>query len=379
MTEVHTPDASSDAIPWELPGQDHAITALSSAIEQKDYGHAWAFVGPQGVGQERAARLFAAAANGALGDPDALDRFLRGTHPAITSFSPIGANHRKSDVSDNWLPAANQTLLEGTVKVLHIRQAERMNVDAANAFLKTLEEPPAGTVWILEIANEQAIPDTIMSRCRRVRFSPWTAQHLATLIPNHPDQALLIALAEGAPDRVHALANPEALAEYRQARTWVPDLLDRGPAMALMATHALKAAIKRRGDAIETEGKAAIAQLQEAYDKAPPALVKNLDTQYKRLARAERTATIQDALDACTGYMRDIIAATTNPQAPLRNLDARDRILADTTRISIPAALTICDHIQKTRDALEVNVAWELAVQALLLQAHTACLVQRAR
>lgn len=364
-------------IPWELPGQDHAIASLSSALNQGDYGHAWAFVGPQGVGQERAARLFAAAANGALDDPAELDRFLRGTHPAITSFSPVGANHRKSDVSDTWLPAANQTLIEGEVKVLHIRQAERMNVEAANAFLKTLEEPPIGTVWILEIANEQAIPDTIMSRCRRVRFSPWSAEHLAGLIPDHPDQALLIALAEGAPDRIAALSSPEALAEYRQARTWVPDLLDRGPGMALMATHALKAAIKRRGEAIEAEGKAAIAQLQEAYEKAPPALVKNLDNQYKRLVRAERTATIQDALDACTGYLRDIIAVATNPNAPLRNVDARDRLQADTTRISIPAALIICDKIQKTRDALEVNVSWELAVQALLLQAHTACVTNR--
>lgn len=368
---------TSLAIPWELPGQDHAVAALSSALDQQDYGHAWAFVGPKGVGQERATRLFAAATNGALDDPAELDRFLRGTHPAITSFSPIGANHRKSDVSDTWLPAANQTLIEGEVKVLHIREAERMNVEAANAFLKTLEEPPIGTIWILEIANEQAIPDTIMSRCRRVRFSPWNAEHLAGLIPNHPDRDLLIALAEGAPDRITALASPEALTEYRQARTWVPDLLDRGPGMALIATHTLKAAIKRRGEAIEAEGKAAIAQLQEAYEKAPPTLVKNLDNQYKRLVRAERTATIQDALDACTGYMRDIIAVATNSEAPLRNVDARDRLLADATRISIPAALIICDKIQKTRDALEVNVAWELAVQALLLQAHTACVTNR--
>ncbi|WP_336249209.1 hypothetical protein [Stomatohabitans albus] len=364
-------------IPWELPGQEHAIAALSSAFAQEDYGHAWAFIGPKGVGQERAARLFAAVTNGAVSDTGQLDRFLRGTHPAITTFTPIGANHRKRDVSESWLPAANQTLIEGKVKVLHIHEADRMNMEAANAFLKTLEEPPAGTVWILDIANEQSIPDTILSRCRRVRFSPWRAEHLATLIPDHPDQALLIALSEGAPDKVAALASSVALGEYRQARTWVPDMLDRGPGMAMMATHALKGAIKRRSDAIEAEGKAAIAQLHEAYEKAPPTLVKHIDTQYKRLVRAERTATIQDALDACLGYLRDVIAVATNTEAPLRNVDARDRLIGDSTRISVTAAISISDRIQQTRDALEVNVAWELAIQALLLQAHTDCIVHR--
>lgn len=364
-------------IPWQLPGQEHATSALASAFAQGDYGHAWAFVGPQGVGQERAARIFAAIANGASDDPDEWDRFMRGTHPAITTFTPIGAHHLKTDVSDTWLPAANQTLIEGSVKVLHIRQAERMNMEAANAFLKTLEEPPEGTVWILDIANEQAIPDTIMSRCRRVRFSPWQGEHLAKLIPDHPDQALLITLAEGAPDRIHALSSEEALAEYRQARTWVPDMLDKGPGMALMATHGLKAAMNRRVAQIQQAGKEASAQIQAAYEKAPPQVLKAVEVQYKRLERAEKTATVQEALDACTGYLRDVIAVNGDPNAPLRNLDVRERILGDATRISVSAALDICDRIQKTRDALEVNVAWELAIQALLLQAHTACIVHR--
>lgn len=364
---------------WDLPGQDQAVAALARATANNDLGHAWAFVGPRGVGQEHAARVFAALVNEVQPGTPTWDRFMRGTHPAITTFAPVGAHHLKGEVNDTWLKAAYQTLMEGSIKVLYIREADRMNPDAANAFLKTLEEPPAGTIWILEIANSQAVPDTIMSRCRQVRFAPWPVAQLAAMIPDHPDQALVLALAEGAPDRLRTYQDPAALAEYREARTWVPDLLDRGPAMAMLATHRLSIAIKRRGEQIEQAEKDALAELSAAYERVPPNVQKSLETQFKRLVRAERVATIQDALDACSGYLRDVIAVATNPQAPLRNPDCRDRLIADAQRISIAAAVVISERIQRCRDALEVNAVWDLAVQAMLLEAHTACIVHPVR
>src|SRR5690606_14234068 len=102
-------------------------------------------------------------------------------HPAYREFVPVGAFHRKDDVHGQWLEAANSTVKEGHVKVLRVVAADRMNDNAANAFLKALEEPPPGTVWILDLVDPEEVPDTILSRCRVVTFAPWTAAQLGEL------------------------------------------------------------------------------------------------------------------------------------------------------------------------------------------------------
>ena len=188
---------------WDIPAQGKATDVLSRAAARGDIGHAWAFVGPPDVGQEQAARAFAAAANDALDDPILLGRFMRGAHPAYREFVPTGAFHRKEDVHGQWLEAANSTVKEGRVKVLRIVAAELMNDNAANAFLKALEEPPPGTVWILDLADPEEVPDTILSRCRVVPFAAWTLDGLLALAGQlgleGPDAALAARAAMGSP------------------------------------------------------------------------------------------------------------------------------------------------------------------------------------
>jgi DNA polymerase III subunit delta' len=87
----------------------------------------------------------------------------------VDAFRPL----RVADVREGWLPAASRTAAEGGWKVLRVVDADRMNEAAANAFLKVLEEPPARTVWILDLADPDELPDTILSRCRAVRFVAW--------------------------------------------------------------------------------------------------------------------------------------------------------------------------------------------------------------
>src|SRR5688572_24441877 len=143
---------------WDVPGQDHAVAVLRAAVERDEVAHAWAFVGPAGVGQEAATRWLAAALNcGSFTPPcgacDICRRCLSGVYPALAEFAPVGAFHRKDEVLERWLRTAFRTLSEGRTKVLRIIDADRMNDSAANAFLKGLEEPPANTVWILDIAD----------------------------------------------------------------------------------------------------------------------------------------------------------------------------------------------------------------------------------
>ncbi|MDP8978367.1 MAG: DNA polymerase III subunit delta', partial [Actinomycetota bacterium] len=174
----HGPRRDPEAPVWPVPAQEHATGVLRASVERGDTTHAWAFVGPADVGQQRAARALAAALNCPEADPpcgacDVCDRCLRGVYPAYWEFAPTGAAHRVAEVRERWLPAAFRSAPEGRWKVLRVLEADRMNEAAANAFLKRLEEPPPTTSWVLEVADPDELPDTVLSRCRLVRFTAW--------------------------------------------------------------------------------------------------------------------------------------------------------------------------------------------------------------
>ena len=362
---------------WAIPQQDRAAGVLAGAVQRGDLGHAWAFVGPPDVGQEQAARTFAAAANDALDDDVTRGRFLRGAHPAYREFIPTGAFHRKEDVHGQWLQAANTTVKEGRVKVLRIVNAELMNDNAANAFLKALEEPPPGTVWILDLADPEEVPDTILSRCRVITFAAWSPQALADLAGqlglSGVDAQLAARAAMGSPTALRRLADPQSLADYRTHRRWVARVKGDGPGYALQATAALKAEIGRRSKAIEAEGSAAAEGLAELYgDEVPRPVLKELEERYKRLARAEQSTTLQQALDDVVAWCRDVLVIAGGGGADdVRNLDAVDELREDAEDFSAGALLEVCDRALHTRESIEVNVRWDLAIEAFLLGAHT--------
>ncbi len=366
---------------WNIPAQDRAVEVLSGAVDRDDIGHAWAFVGPPEVGQEQAARAFAASANGVLDDPAQTGRFMRGAHPAYREFTPVGAFHRKDDVHGLWLEAANSTVKEGRVKVLRIVAADRMNDNAANAFLKALEEPPPGTVWILDLSDPEELPDTILSRCRVVTFAPWTARQLSSLTTqlglNGSDAALVSRAAMGSPTTLRRLADPQNLEDYRLHRSWLIRVRDDGPGFALRASKALKDEIARRVKAIEIEGLNTLDQLAKLYGDTPPrAVTKEVEERYKRLARAEQTATIQQALDDLVSWCRDALVVGGGGGADgVRNVDAMERLVAQAESASAGALLDICDAALHTRESIEVNVRWDLAIEAFILGAHARSLV----
>lgn len=361
---------------WEIPAQRRAAEVLAGAVDRDDLGHAWAFVGPPEVGQQQVARAFAAAANGVLEDPVQTGRFLRGVHPAYREFQPVGAYHRKEDVHGLWLDAANSTVKEGRVKVLRIVAADRMNDNAANAFLKALEEPPDGTVWILDLADPEEVPDTILSRCRVVTFAPWTLQQLRELAGqlgvSGEDAELVVRAALGSPDTLRRLADPVALEDYRMHRSWLVAVRAEGPGFALRASQALKGEIGRRTKAMQKQGEQVLEDLVELYGDQPPrSMVKETEERYKRLVTAEKIITVQQALDDVVGWCRDVlVVGGGGGAAGVRNVDALEELELQAQGVSAGALLDICDNALHVRESIEVNVGYPLAIETFILTAH---------
>jgi len=370
---------------WDIPGQEHAAAVLRGACARGEVGHAWAFVGTAGVGQEQAARALVAALNcpGTLdgvpdGTCDTCDRCRRGAYPSYWEFVPAGTVHRVVEVRELWLSAAYRTALEGRWKVLRILDADRMNEPAGNAFLKALEEPPPHTVWILDVADPDELPDTILSRCRVVRFVSWTAAALDDLaarlgLAEDRDRALAVRGALGSPVSLTRLAPPGGLDDLRAHRSIPRRLRGQGPGAAVVIARELDEEGRRRAAAVGAEGKAELEELAGVYgDAAPRGVVRQVEERAGRRQREARLSVLQAALDDLVGWYRDcLLVGTGGDPADALHADDADALRADAAALSPTVVLASVDRILQTRTDLELNLAQTLALEALFLELAT--------
>ena len=365
---------------WEVPGQAHATQVLRDAVERGQVGHAWAFVGPAEIGQTALARSLAAALNcevapAGCGVCSVCTRTLRGVHPALWEFAPTGATHRVGDVRDSWLRVASRTSAEGHYKVLRILDADRLNDAAANAFLKMLEEPPETTVWILELADPEELPDTILSRCRVVRVAPWDrdtmrAEATASGVPADADRELAVRAAMGRPGRLRSLLHSGGLADLKRHRQIPRALRDQGPGFALMASKELDEEMKRAVASVREEADREIAELADVNGGAPPRdIVRQIEQRSSRAEREIKTVVAQTALDDLAGWYRDVLLVRRGgePSTAIHADDASG-LRADAEALSERALLAALDAVFLRREQLEFNVQLSLAVEALLLE-----------
>lgn len=368
---------------WQLPRQAQPVAVLRGACAREEVGHAWAFLGPADVGQERLARALAAALNCpqplAPGEPcgtcSVCDRCSRGAFAAYREFVPVGMAHRVTDVREQWLQAALLTPAEGRWKVLRICDADRMNEAAANAFLKGLEEPADRTTWILDIADPDVLPDTILSRCRGLRLAPW---RLADLLAEaerlglaDPDERELAArVAQGSPGVLRRLAAPGGLARLRAHCDLLRGLRERGPGFAVVAARGITDEAKDEAARIERQARVERDELAALYaDELPRAVTKELDTRSTRRQREARIGTVQAALDDLAGWIRDCLAVAAGGAGDaVVHRDALPALHADADALGPAGLLHAAEAVLATRERLERNVQPALALEAVFLE-----------
>ena len=159
----------------EVGGQEHIIQTLSNAIEHKRLAHAYIFSGPRGTGKTTMARILAKAVNvfeseGQFSRLDSelctrISNFTCADVVEIDAASNTGVDNIR-DLNDR----VNFTPIECSHKFYIIDEAHMLSTGAFNALLKTLEEPPSHTIFILATTEAHKIPVTIHSRCQHLRF-----------------------------------------------------------------------------------------------------------------------------------------------------------------------------------------------------------------
>ncbi|WGM31153.1 DNA polymerase III subunit delta' [Brevundimonas sp. NIBR11] len=231
---------------FDLIASLEAETAFVDALSRGRLHHAWLVCGPEGLGKAtfayRAARRLLGAApdpsRGPLGarPQDPVSQLISAqSHPDLLVLERLvdGGKTKKSisvDQARDLPEFFAKSPSRAAYRVAVIDAADDLNLNAANALLKVLEEPPERGVLFLIAHAPGRLLATIRSRCRRLTFQPWAESEVAGLLARqtelHRDEAVRIAgMARGSPGAALSLATTANLELDRLARRWV----DEGP------------------------------------------------------------------------------------------------------------------------------------------------------
>lgn len=330
---------------WQTYGQEHLTRQLAAGLLTGRLAHAYLLVGPPHVGKMTLAVNIAQAVNcteqdgGApCGECSQCQRIARGVHPDVQVIG-VGSGEEdgpaRRDIRIDQVREIegflNLSAYEGAGKVVIIDGAELMNAAAANALLKTLEEPPAGTMLLLLSANEDALLSTIRSRCRALHLKPLSRAEL---------EQRLVSDYNAAPELAARLAR-----------------LSRG--CLGQAVNALQ-----DGETLEQRD-AELERLQEVCSGG-------LDTRFEYAAELagrfnrEREET-KELLYLWLGWWRDLLLVKEAAEEYVHNADCLTPLRMQAGGLSTAQVAGFIRRLNRTLEALDGNANARLALENLML------------
>ena len=383
---------------WDsLVGQDDIVTSLERAVvdaERRTRGepgpamtHAWLFTGPPGSGRSTAAACFAAALvcpEGGCGVCQACRTAPLGGHPDVDMVRPEGVSYvvkeaRALVMTSELSPA------KSFWHVMVVEDADRLTEAAVNSLLKSIEEPPPHTVWILCAPSVEDVLPTIVSRARHVALRTPSARDVADLLVERyaVDRAIAAFAArasQGHIGRARALATDEHARLRRQDVLRIPLQLHDIPSCFMNAANLISAATEDAKAIIDPIDLFEEEQLASTYGaggdvRIKGQLKKSMDAAAKELAKRQKTRstrTVRDQIDRALvdlmGLYRDVLLIQVDSGVPLINEEMRPQLtqvarqgVANDTGRRLRA-------ISYARAQVQKNVTPLLAMESLMIE-----------
>jgi DNA polymerase III subunit delta' len=327
--------------------------------------HAYLFVGPSSVGKATVARRFAAAL--LCGDDEGcVRRVMGGNHPDLELVEPDGRTSLTVDRARYAVSKAVLSPVEADRKVFLFEEAGSMNDEAANALLKTLEEPTATTVFVLVAESESDLPPTVASRSRVVVFGRVPegdiGDGLVALGVDEQQARGAATSSGGRPGLALLLATRPEVAAFRKTWLSVPGRLDSAPGTAVLLAGELVSAAEPLLDGLRQQQKEAIDRAKlDGFD------TRAMEERHERDRRRAAQALHRGGLEILATWYRD--AAVAQFGGPVRNTDVPGTDLAS---VSARRAVAGAERVLATVESLERNQRPELAFAALFSDLGTA-------
>jgi len=357
---------------WDdLIGQKRAVGYLRRAVAAGSVSHAYLFVGPTGAGKKSAARALACAlfcADGGCGFCPACRRVRDTAHPDLHVVAPEGVSYVISQIQE-IVHDIHLRPIEAPYKVYVFEDAGRFNDASANAFLKTLEEPPGNVVIVLLAGDFRDVLPTIASRCQVVRFAP---------IPDSAARAIVVERTGASDDEARAALAatdhvvPRAIgflrsAGRRNARDTILRILkglrDMDGHDVLLAARELLTAVRAP---VEEMRSAQAEEADAAREYLSRGVAVRLEKRHKRELTAREREGLAEIMSVTESWLRDCLLLARNAPELVSNKDAADATAEIAAVISVPAALRALECVKSARERIAYNVSPQLAVEVML-------------
>ena len=367
----------------EVVGQTRVVEQLQRAERDNEPTHAWLFTGPHGSGRSTAARALAAALlcehGTGCGQCHACRTAFAGTHADVTNFVTENPQISIEEARELVVRAQDRPSV-GSWRIMIVEDADRMTERTSNVMLKSIEEPPPHTIWLLCAPSPMDVLVTIRSRCRAVTLK----------VPSPEDVARLLVARHGVTEEraveCARLAQCHVgvatrLALYDDARTRRQEVVSlplsmRGVTQAVRAADRLhRLAVDESAADAEARNDEERAQLLVSLGapetgRVPPAIrgaLNRLEADQKRRSRRIQTDTLDRFLIDLTTFYRDVLSVQLDTGMPLINVHLSGQIHGYATNTAAEQTLHTIDVISETRRRIRTNVSAQLAFEAMMV------------
>ncbi len=338
---------------WQVIGHTWAVQGLARSLAEDRAAHAYLITGPHGIGKTTLARALAQALectgpNPPCGACRACQSIARNRHPDVQIIEGVPPRYnfdkdpppppRATDRERRTLRIAqirelghsiSRAPFEGRWKIAILRRFEEAEDEAANALLKTLEEPPAHARLILTALDAGLVLPTITSRCQVLALRPVPPAEIESALVEkwHVDQARARLLAHLSAGRIGWAIRASADPGLLEARARSLDTLD----------------------AVLAEGRA------ERLSRAG------------ELTKDKNAEKLPELLEEWTGWWRDVLLVRSGDLARATNVDREERLREDAARFSLDQVEGTLQALRSTGQYLNQNANTRLALEVLLL------------
>lgn len=358
----------------QIFGQPRVREFLRASVASDRVTHAYLFTGPAGSNKTQAAYALASALickNNGCGACDECSKIARRKHPDVRYYAPEGAGgylveQIREIVSDTALAP-----IQATRKVYILDRVDLLGTSAANAFLKTLEEPPDDVVIILLGRTRESVLPTIVSRCSVVPFRHIPATEAAEILAQRTgasfEQArIAIEACGGSITRGIEFMKSNERLSFRRRVLDILACLDTSDSWDVVsAASELVVAAKAPLDSVRAAHEA---ELAENADFLAKSAIRQIEARNKRELTARSLESFRQITAITASYLRDVLAVCAQAPELVINVDFRDVIESAAARTDEAHVARALEAVNACDTSISYNVSPETCLDALLFE-----------